>query len=124
AVCKHGGLQAGQVSQQGRQPFIPPFRPALLDHDVATLDEAGLSQAAAKRSHDVLERCRGGVAQEADDGHRRLLRARRERPRRRAAEQRDELATCSHSITSSAVASSLSGTAKSSISAAWRLITS
>ena len=42
------------------------------------------------------------AADEADDRHRRLLRTRRERPRRRrAAEQRDELAP-SHSITSSA----------------------
>src|SRR5262249_19011159 len=38
-----------------------------------------------------------------------LLRARRERPRRRAAEQRDELAPL-HSITSSARASSVGGT--------------
>ena len=38
-----------------------------------------------------------------DEWHRRLLRARRERPRRRrAAEQRDELAPAAHSITSSA----------------------
>jgi hypothetical protein len=39
----------------------------------------------------------------------RLLRPRRERPRRRAAEQRDEIAPLHHSITSSASASSLSG---------------
>ena len=46
---------------------------------------------------------------EPDHRHRRLLRARRERPRRRrAAEQRDELAAV-HSITSSARASSVGG---------------
>jgi hypothetical protein len=40
-----------------------------------------------------------------------LLRAPRERPRsRRAAEQRDELATAAHSITSSASASRVGGT--------------
>jgi hypothetical protein len=39
--------------------------------------------------------------EEPDRRHRRLLRACRERPRRRAAEQRDELAAF-HSITSSA----------------------
>jgi hypothetical protein len=45
-----------------------------------------------------------------DHRHRRLLRARRERPRgRRAAEKRDELAAV-HSITSSARASTLGGT--------------
>src|SRR5262245_24009823 len=49
----------------------------------------------------------------------RLLRARRERPHHRsAAEQRDEIATF-HSITSSAVASSVGGTVRSSIRAVW-----
>src|SRR5262245_53241467 len=51
-----------------------------------------------------------------------LLRARRERPRRRAAEQRDELAPL-HSITSSAVASSVGGTVRPSIRAVWWLMT-
>src|SRR5262249_34359538 len=53
-----------------------------------------------------------------------LLRARRERPRgRRAAEQRDELATL-HSITSSARASSVGGSWRPSAFAVVRLITS
>src|SRR5262249_21602382 len=52
-----------------------------------------------------------------------LLRARRERPRCRAAEQVDELAP-SHSIPSSAATSSLSGTVSPSIRAVWWLITS
>ena len=56
-----------------------------------------------------------------------LLRARRERPRRRrAAEQRDELAAlhcCSHSINSSAMASSLSGILRPSAFAVQRLMT-
>jgi len=38
-------------------------------------------------------RVRRYTAEEPDHRHRRLLRARRERPRRRAAEKRDELAT-------------------------------
>src|SRR6516225_4425013 len=54
----------------------------------------------------------------------RLLRVRRERPRRRrAAEQRDELAPL-HSITSSAATSSLSGTVRPSILAVEALMTS
>src|SRR5262245_59165876 len=53
----------------------------------------------------------------------RLLRARRQRPRRRAAEQSDELAP-SHSITSSARASRVEGTSRPSTLAAWALITS
>jgi hypothetical protein len=53
-----------------------------------------------------------------------LLRARRERPRRRrGAEQRDEI-TADHSITSSARASSVSGTSRPSALAVLRLITS
>src|SRR5262245_19224392 len=53
----------------------------------------------------------------------RPLRPRRERPRSGAAEQRDERAPL-HSITSSAVASSLSGTVRPSILAVEALITS
>src|SRR5262249_7734435 len=52
-----------------------------------------------------------------------LLRARRERPRRRAGEEGNELAAL-HSITSSAVASSLSGTVRPSILAVGTLMTS
>src|SRR5262249_48108484 len=58
----------------------------------------------------------------------RLLRARRERPRRRrTAEQRDEVATFhvgAHSITSSAGASSVGGTERPSSFAVWRLMPS
>src|SRR5262249_39623228 len=54
--------------------------------------------------------------------YRRLLRPRRERPCRRAA-QRDELAPL-HSITSSAMASTPGGIVRSSVLAVLRLITS
>src|SRR5262249_52504622 len=56
-----------------------------------------------------------------------LLRARRERPRNRGADQRDELAPFQfrdHSITSSARARSEGGTSKRSALAVLRLITS
>src|SRR5262249_43474216 len=52
-----------------------------------------------------------------------LLRTRRERPRNRAAEQSDDLATV-HSITSSAATRSLSGTVSPSILAVRALMTS
>src|SRR5262249_34733059 len=59
-----------------------------------------------------------------DQRQRRVLRARRQRQRSRcAAEQRDELAPL-HSITSSAMASSLSGIWRPSALAVLRLITS
>src|SRR6516225_2859011 len=61
--------------------------------------------------------------EEPDHRHRRLLRARRERPRgRRAAEQRDELAPL-HSITSSARASKIGEISKPKALAVLRLIT-
>jgi hypothetical protein len=52
-----------------------------------------------------------------------LLCARRERPRHRAAEKRDERAAL-HSITSSARASSDGGTSRPSMRAVWALMTS
>src|SRR5262245_10767655 len=63
-----------------------------------------------------------GAPEEPDHRHR-LLRPRRQRPRRRAAEQRDNLAP-PHSITSSARASSMGGISRPSALAALRLITS
>src|SRR5262245_27872411 len=70
---------------------------------------------------------RAGSVQHTDPPHRaRLLRARRERPRSRAAEQRDECAAlhlCGHSITSSARASKIGGTSKPKALAVFRLTT-
>jgi hypothetical protein len=67
----------------------------------------------------------GEVHQHADAPYPlRLLRPRRERPqRRRAAKQRDELAS-PHSITSSARASSIGGMSRSSALAVFALMTS
>src|SRR5262249_25061015 len=64
---------------------------------------------------------RGGV-NEPDHRYRCLLRARRERPRRRAAEERDEIAP-HHSITSSARASSVGGISTPNAFAVARLMT-
>src|SRR5262249_57931583 len=64
------------------------------------------------------------VAKEPDHRYRRLLRARRERPRGcSAAEQRDELAAL-HSNTSSARASRVGGTSRPSALAVLRLMPS
>jgi hypothetical protein len=67
-----------------------------------------------------------GIGREhADPAHAlALLRARRERPRRRAAKQDDDLTPPDHSITSSARASSETGTSRPSALAALRLMTS
>src|SRR5262245_2965440 len=67
-----------------------------------------------------------GIERElADPSYPLPLRPRHERPRsRRAAEQRDELATPDHSITSSARASSVGGTSRPSAFAVLRLMAS
>src|SRR5262249_19111184 len=66
--------------QNDRWAFRSPHRPAIV----------------------TTESIRRRTVEEPDHRHRRLLRARRERPRRRAGEQRDELAALNtHSITSS-----------------------
>jgi hypothetical protein len=59
------------------------------------------------------ERSARSGTKKSDHRHRRLLRARRQRPRRRTAEQRDEFAALhlrGHSITSSAMESTPGGT--------------
>src|SRR5262249_23341631 len=99
----------------------------MVDLDVTALSPAELLQ--------LLPECReislifpiilGKCHQDSDPPHSlALLRPRRERPRgRRAAEQRDELATF-HSITSLASASSVGGTSRPSAFALLRLMTS
>src|SRR5262245_2378537 len=66
---------------------------------------------------------RRAALEEADHRHR-WLRARHERPRGRAAEQRDERAPFHHSITSSALASKVAGISIPIALAVLRLITS
>ena len=102
--------------------------PADIDPGVATLSPPQLLQPLQKRRETGLPRriVRRDAHQYADTPHAfRLLCPRRERPRgRRAPEKRDELAPVSHSIASSARASSAGGTVRSSALAVFRLITS
>ncbi len=99
-----------QIGRQGGQPLVSIVAEAIFDRDVLALDKARVFQSLAERGEKL--RCivgRAGV-EESDNRHRRLLRARRERPRGcRATEQRDELAPV-HSITSSARSTSPAGT--------------
>src|SRR6516165_6523349 len=110
------GRQCGQLFD-----FIPGE--AIFDRDVLTLDKACVFQALTERGQELRGVAGRPGTHEPDHRHRRLLRARRERPRRRAAEQRDELAAL-HSITSSAMASSPAGTLSPSALAVLRLMTS
>src|SRR5262245_46840748 len=79
--------------------------------------------ALAECAHTIRKRVKRCTAEEANNRQRLLLRARRERPSRRAADERDELAP-PHSITSSARASKVVGTSRPIALAALRLITS
>ena len=118
----HGDLPANQIGRQRRQPIDLILGPAVFDRHVLALDKARFLQALAKSAQTVRERVRRCGVEEPDHRHRRLLRARRERPRRRrAAEQRDELAPL-HSITSSARASSVGGMSRPSALAVLRLM--
>src|SRR5262245_32077817 len=113
-----------QVGGQRRQSVILPFRPAILDRRVLTLECAGFLQALAERCEERLKPVRRRAVEKPDHRHRRLLRPRRERPCRcRTAEQRDELAAF-HSITLSARPRSESGIVRPSALAVLRLMIS
>src|SRR5438132_13586632 len=107
-----------------RSALPPP--PAGIDTHVAAFAPAQFLQLSQKRRD--LDACLrialGNLKEHTDPPHPLpLLRARRERPCHRAAEQRDELASL-HSITSSASASSLSGIWRPSALAVFRLMAS
>src|SRR5262245_48523633 len=90
----------------------------MFDCDIAAFDITGFLQALTDSAEPSIILV--GAAEQADQRHCRLP-ARRERPRRSAAKQRDELAP-NHSIISSARASSVGGTSRPSALAVFRLI--
>src|SRR5262249_47955071 len=97
--------------------------PAVVDRHVLALDIAGFFEALAKSAQALGNRFGRSDLEKPDYRHRRLLRARRERPRQSpAAAQRDERPT-PHSIASSASASKRSGMVRPSVLAVFRLIT-
>src|SRR5262249_51448428 len=110
--------------------FADPHRvargPTDVDLQVATLAPTELLKSLAKccQSAQRLLVIVSPRQQHADPPHALgLLRPHSERPRRRPAEKRDEIAT-RHSITSSARASSVGGTSRPRALAVFRLITS
>jgi hypothetical protein len=89
----HAHFAPHEIGGQFGEPPVLALRPVELERDVLVDVVAALGEAFAESGH--LRRPLGGRAgvDEADHRHRRLLRARRERPRdRRAADERDELA--------------------------------
>src|SRR5262245_30957404 len=66
--------------------------PAKIDLNVLPLEKANFAEPAMERCHVCRRVVWEPPAEEPDHRHRRLLRVRRERPRGRTAEERDELA--------------------------------
>src|SRR5262249_53874546 len=122
----HVGPQGDQLFRQ-RLRLGAGGRKTSIDADVMTLRPSEPLELLSKFHEARLgfRTVRGQANQHPDAPHpRALLRARRARPRgrRRAADERHELAA-SHSITSSARASNVAGTSRPSVLAVFRLIT-
>src|SRR5262245_60967125 len=124
ATCRQDDihLQANKLGRQvGEAPAVP-LGPTIFEGERASITPAEFIQALGKYGKVRLPRGRRRHVQYADRREP-MLRARRQRPRRRAAaEQRHELAAL-HSITSSAMASSPGGKPSPKALAVLRLIT-
>src|SRR5262245_14920694 len=106
-----------QLDRDPRQPIGQPTGVAIVECDVLAFQIAKIAQAVPEGVPN------GRVVDDADTRDlRRLLRTRCERPRGSGAKKRNEVAS-PHSITSSASASSLSGTVRPSALAVVRLTT-
>src|SRR5262249_4768917 len=117
-------LTSDKFGRKPRQPIVLSVGPSIFDSHVLALDIAELAEALSQCRRKMRARMGRATIEEPDHRHRRLLRARRERPcSRRATEQGDERAPF-HSITSSARARSCGGTVRPSIVAVWTLMTS
>src|SRR5262249_53272551 len=117
-------LTPDDLSRNLSETLVTSLGPAILNCDIAAFDPTKFAQPLYEGVDPLpLARTRA-LPQKADSRQlARPLRPRRQRPRRRrAAEQRDELAPL-HSITSSAVASSEVGTSMPSALAVVRLTT-
>src|SRR5262249_28794465 len=95
-VCRRGNhahLTADQISRQLRKPIETAFRPAVLDGHVLALDMARFGEPPVEGIHELRNQSGRLRVEHPNNRHRRLLRARRERPRgRRAAEKSNEVA--------------------------------
>src|SRR6516164_6121582 len=120
----HRHLTAYQIGCEVGQSVVLVLRPAILDRHILALDVAGFTDAMPECGQ-IARTIGRRAAEEPDHWHRRLLRARRERPSsRQAAEKRDELAAPHHSITSSARTSTDGGIINPRAFAALSLMTS
>jgi hypothetical protein len=89
----HGDPSPDQVSRQLGEAIQTVLGPAIEDGEIVPLDKTGFPQPCMKSAQAVGSRPHRAGADVPDHRQDRLLRPRRARPhRRRAAEQRDELA--------------------------------
>src|SRR5262245_49656177 len=101
--CKRGRIAQGsdscnatadEVTHERRQAIVLAAEPMVLNDSVLAFNVAGFAEAFRERCRMASGAIERSTTDTADHRHRRLLRARRERPRDRpAAEERDELAT-------------------------------
>src|SRR5262249_6145076 len=119
----HRHLTTYQIGCEVGQSVGLVLRPAILDRHILALDIAGFTKALAECGQIGCTIDRRRAAKESYHRHRALLCARRERPRRRDADERDELAAATHSMTSSARASSVGGISRPRALAVVRLMT-
>ena len=76
-------LGGDEVGRQRRQSIVLALRPTIFDRHVLSLDIAGFVETLPEGRSIAAYRLRAIATEKADHRHRRLLRARRERPRRR-----------------------------------------
>jgi hypothetical protein len=88
----HCHLTAYQTSYEVRQSIILILRPVVFDRHILALGIAGFADALSERSHKMGSRVRRRAAKNTDQRHCRLLRPRRERRHRHAADKGDEVA--------------------------------
>jgi len=91
-TADHRHLALHEIGRHRRQWTITIRYPAVFDSHVLTFDIAHFGKTAPECGIEMHGVGLRQAAEISDHGHPRLLRACRERPRRRAAEQRDERA--------------------------------
>src|SRR5262245_56725709 len=86
----HRYLTAYQIGCEVGQSVVLVLRPAILDHDILALDVAGFTNPLPEGGQITCTIGKRRTAEEPDHRHRRLLCARRERPRGRRSADRGE----------------------------------
>jgi hypothetical protein len=86
----HRHWTANQIGNQCRQAIVLALQPVVLNSDVLSFDVTEFLETFTERGHITRSDFRSPRVKQLDHRRRLLLRARRERPGRRAAKQRDE----------------------------------